>query len=337
MKIVILDDFQDFVRHLDAFALLRERLPQADIVIHRDRVASCDDLVARLEDAEIVVLIRERTALTREVIERLPVLRVIVQTGRVARDSTAHIDIAACTERHIAIVEGASDGVSAAELTWALILAARRRLPQYLRYMEHGRWQYSGLDGPAYPPGFGMGVTLNGATLGIWGYGRIGTLLARYGTAFGMNVLVWGSDRARAAATADGFEAAASRALFFERADVISVNLRQADTTRGAVTYDDLRRMKPTSLFVNTSRAGIVARGALERALREGRPGMAALDVYDEEPLPLDDPLRSMENCLCAPHIGYVEKHSYETLFGSSFENLLAYMAAADSRTPGLR
>jgi D-3-phosphoglycerate dehydrogenase / 2-oxoglutarate reductase len=327
MKIVVLDDFQDLVRHLDAFALLRDHLPEADIVVYRDGTDANDELVARLEGADIVVLIRERTRLTREVIERLPRLRVIVQTGRVARDSTAHIDIAATTERRIAIIEGESDGFSAAELTWALVLAARRRLPQYLRHMEHGRWQYSGLEGAAFPPGFGMGVSLYGDTLGIWGYGRIGKILARYGAAFEMKILVWGSERSRAAAIADGYQSAASREALFEQSDVLSVNLRQSESTLAAVTYEDLSRMKPTSLFVNTSRAGMIAPGALARALEQGRPGMAALDVYDEEPLPQDHRLRKMENCLCSPHIGYVEKNSYEILFGSALRNLLTHLA----------
>ncbi|AJZ57041.1 D-isomer specific 2-hydroxyacid dehydrogenase, NAD binding domain protein [Paraburkholderia fungorum] len=335
MKIVVLDDFQDLVRHLDAFALLRERLPQADIVVHREWADCDDELVARLAGADIAVLIRERTRLTREVIERLPRLRVIVQTGRVARDSTAHIDIAACTERRIAIIEGESDGVSAAELTWALVLAARRRLPQYLRYMDQGSWQYSGLEDPTFPRGFGMGVSLDGATLGIWGYGRIGRILGRYGAAFGMKILVWGSERSRAAALADGFQSAPSREALFEQSDVLSVNLRQSDSTLAAVTYEDLSRMKPTGLFVNTSRAGVVAPGALVRALAQGRPGMAALDVYDTEPLPGDDPLRHLENCLCSPHLGYVEKNSYEILFGSAFRNLVTHLAAGERTAAG--
>jgi D-3-phosphoglycerate dehydrogenase len=178
MKIVVLDDFQDAVRHLEALAMLRERLPQAELVVHRDSTDGAQALVSRLRDADVLVLIRERTRLTREVIERLARLRVIVQTGRVARDGTAHIDLAACSERGIAIVEGESDGISAAELTWTLVLAARRRLPQYLRHLEQGRWQYSGLEGGAFPANFGIGVSLHGGTLGIWGYGRIGGILA---------------------------------------------------------------------------------------------------------------------------------------------------------------
>lgn len=327
MKIVVLDDFQDAVRHLEAFAMLRERLPQAEFVVHRDTTDSVQALVSRLRDAEVLVLIRERTRLTREVIERLERLRVIVQTGRVARDGTAHIDLAACSQRGIAIVEGESDGISAAELTWTLVLAARRRLPQYLRHLEQGRWQYSGLEGGAWPDNFGIGVSLHGSTLGIWGYGRIGRILARYGVAFGMKILVWGGERSRDAAVADGHQDAGSREALFEQSDVLSVNLRQGDSTLAAVTYEDLSRMKPTSLFVNTSRAGVIAPGALLRALREGRPGMAALDVYDTEPLPKNDPLLRMENCLCSPHIGYVEQNSYEILFGSAFASLLRHLA----------
>jgi D-3-phosphoglycerate dehydrogenase len=315
MKIVVLDDFQDVVRSLDAFTFLRE-LPDADVVVHCDSTSVDDELVARLHDADVVVLIRERTRLTRGVIERLARLHTIVQTGRVARDSTAHIDVAACAQHGIAIIEGESDGVSAAELTWSLVLAARRRLPQYLRHMERGRWQYSA----------GIGVSLHGTTLGIWGYGRIGKMLARYGVAFGMKILVWGSERSRAVAVADGHEGAASREALFAQSDVLSVNLRQSESTLAAVTFEDLSRMKPTSLFVNTSRAGVIAPGALVRALGRGRPGMAALDVYDEEPLPRTDPLRQMENCLCSPHIGYVEKNSYEILFGSAFRNLMTHL-----------
>jgi len=326
MKIVVLDDFQDAVRHLDAFARLQENLPHADIVVCRDSAGSVDELVARLVDADVAVLIRERTRITREVIDRLPRLRVIVQTGFVARDTTAHVDIGACEARGIVILEGEGEAISAAELTWALVLAARRRLPQYVRHLQDGRWQYSGLEGGTFPPNFGIGVSLHGDTLGIWGYGRIGTILARYGAAFGMNVLVWGSERSRAAALADGHEPADSREAFFERADVLSVNLRQRDSTLAAVTFEDLSRMKPTSLFVNTSRAGVVAPGALARALEQGRPGMAALDVYDTEPLPQDDPLLRSERCLCSPHIGYVEQKGYELLFGSVFAKLLDYL-----------
>jgi D-3-phosphoglycerate dehydrogenase / 2-oxoglutarate reductase len=326
LKIVILDDFQDAVRHLDAYKQLREALPEAEIDVSRDLPMSVDRLVERLANADVVVLIRERTRLTREVLERLPRLRVIVQTGRVARDHTAHIDVAACREQGITILEGESDGISAAELTWTLILAARRRLPQYLRHLEAGRWQQSGLEGDGFPSGFGIGVALHGNTLGIWGYGRIGKILARYGVAFQMKILVWGSERSREAAVADGHAPADSRQTLFEQSDVLSVNLRQSASTLSVVTFDDLSRMKPSSLFVNTSRAGVVAPGALLNALKLGRPGMAALDVYDEEPLSHNDPLLSMENCVCSPHIGYVEKHSYEVLFGSAFANLVAHM-----------
>ncbi|MFM0077061.1 D-2-hydroxyacid dehydrogenase family protein [Paraburkholderia sediminicola] len=331
MKIVVLDDFQDAVRHLDAFARLQESLPDADIVIYRDSAQSVDALVARLADADVVVLIRERSRIEREVIERLPRLRVIVQTGFVARDSTAHVDVGACEARGIAILEGEGESISAAELTWALVLAARRRLPQYVRHLQHGRWQCTGLEGGSFPANFGIGVSLHGDTLGIWGYGRIGTILARYGTAFGMKVLVWGSERSRAAALADRYEAADSREAFFERSDVLSVNLRQRDSTLAIVTFEDLSRMKPTSLFVNTSRAGLVAPGALARALERGRPGMAALDVYDTEPLPQDDPLLSSERCVCSPHIGYVEKKGYELLFGSVFAKLIDYLREKNS------
>ncbi|WP_250487911.1 D-2-hydroxyacid dehydrogenase family protein [Caballeronia sp. GaOx3] len=326
MKIVVLDDFQDAVRHLSAYAWLRDRLPSAEIAICRDYAYSVDALVERLIVADAVVLIRERTRLTSEVISRLPRLRFVVQTGPVARDGTAHVDIAACEARGIVILEGDGDSISAAELAWALILAARRRLPQYIQRLKEGRWQQSGFDSGRFPPNFGIGVSLNDETLGIWGYGRIGKILARYGTAFGMKVLVWGSESSRANARADGHEPAQSREELFRRADVLSLHLRQRESTLAAVTFEDLSRMKATSLFVNTSRAGLLAPGALARALEQGRPGMAALDVYEKEPLGKDEQLLHSERCLCSPHIGYVETKSYEMLFGSVFAKLVDYL-----------
>ncbi|MCI1192820.1 D-2-hydroxyacid dehydrogenase family protein [Calidifontimicrobium sp. SYSU G02091] len=318
MNIIILDDYQDAVRKLKCAA----KLEPYHAKVFTNTVKGIGQLSVRLRDAEVLVLIRERTHFPRQLLEKLPRLRLISQTGRVG----PHIDVEACTRLGIAVAEGVGDPTAPAELTWALILAAMRRLPQYIGNLKHGAWQQSGLKSASMPPNFGIGMVLKGRTLGIWGYGRIGRLVAGYGRAFGMQVQVWGSEASRAAARADGFAAAASREAFFESSDVLTLHLRLVDATRGLVTLDDLARMKPTALFVNTSRAELVEDGALVSALNKGRPGMAAVDVFESEPILQGHPLLRLENAVCTPHIGYVELDSYEKYFGAAFDNVVAFI-----------
>ncbi len=318
MNIVILDDYQDAVRKL-ACASKLEPYPAK---VYTNTVKGLGQLSVRLRDAEVIVLIRERTQITRALIEKLPRLKMIAQTGRVG----AHLDVAACTERGIAVAEGVGSPVAPAELTWALIMAAARRLPQYVGNLKHGAWQQSGLKSASMPPNFGLGTVLHGRTLGIWGYGRIGRLVAGYGRAFGMQVMVWGSPESLARARADGLATAHSQADFFAMADVLSLHLRLSDSTRGIVRLEDLSRMKPTALLVNTSRAELIEPDALVSALNRGRPGMGAVDVFETEPILQGHALLRLENCICTPHIGYVEQDSYELYFGAAFDNVINYL-----------
>src|ERR1700761_2939815 len=247
MKIAILDDYQDAVRKLDCFQLLADH----EVKVFNNTVRGLGQLASRLSEVDALVLIRERTRITSQLLDKLPRLRMISQTGKVA----GHIDLAACTERGIAVLEGTGSPTAPAELTWALIMAAQRRIPQYVANLKQGAWQQSGLKTSALPPNFGLGQVLRGQTLGIWGYGKIGKLIAGYGKAFGMRVLIWGREHSLEAAQADGYEVAESREALFEQSDVLSLHLRLHDDTRGIVTQEDLMRMKPTSLLVNTSRS----------------------------------------------------------------------------------
>ncbi|XQU69095.1 D-3-phosphoglycerate dehydrogenase / 2-oxoglutarate reductase [Cupriavidus sp. H18C1] len=235
----------------------------------------------------------------------------------------SHIDVDACTDRGVVVLEGVGSPVAPAELTWALIMAAQRRIPQYVASLKHGAWQQSGLKSTTMPPNFGLGQVLKGQTLGIWGYGKIGRLVAGYGRAFGMNVLVWGRERSQTAAREDGFAVAESREQLFADSDVLSLLLRLNDETRHIVKLADLTSMKPTALFVNTSRAELVEENALVAALNRGRPGMAAVDVFESEPILQGHALLRMENCICTPHLGYVERDSYELYFRTAFQNIL--------------
>ena len=318
MNIVILDDYQDAVRKLACAA----RLDAYPAKVYTNTVKGVGQLSVRLKDADIIVLIRERTQLTRQIIEKLPKLKLIAQTGRVG----SHVDVAACTERGIAVAEGVGSPTAPAELTWALVMAAMRRIPQYVSHLKHGAWQQAGLKAASMPSNFGLGSVLKGKTLGIWSYGKIGQIIAGYGRAFGMRVVIWGRDASREKAQADGFELADSKAGFFSQSDVISLHLRLNDATRGIVTLEDLSRMKPTALFVNTSRAELVEENALVSALNKGRPGLAAVDVFESEPILQGHPLLRLENAVCTPHIGYVEQDSYEMYFGSAFDNVVNFI-----------
>ena len=325
MNIIILDDYQDAVRKLRCAS----RLEALSAKVFTNTVKGIGQLSVRLRDADVLVLIRERTHFPRQLLEKLPRLKLISQTGRIG----PHVDVETCTRLGIAVAEGASSPVAPAELTWALIMASMRRLPQYIGNLKHGAWQQSGLRAASMPPNFGIGSVLHGKTLGIWGFGRIGQLVAGYGRAFGMQVVVWGSDASRERAAAAGYATADDKDALFDGADVLSVHLRLVPETRSVITLDDLSRMKRSALFVNTSRAELVADNALVTALNRGRPGMAAIDVFESEPILQGTPLLRLENAVCTPHIGYVELDNYETLFGAAFDNVVNFI---EGRPTGL-
>jgi D-3-phosphoglycerate dehydrogenase len=314
MKISILDDYFDTLRTLDCFAKLKGH----DVTIHNDHVQDVDALAERLNDTEVLVLIRERTQIRSPLLERLPNLKLISQ-----RSVYPHIDVEACTRLGIIVSSSQHAGTpsyAAAELTWGLVLAAMRQIPQQMAALKSGDWQ------------IGVGHTLRGKTLGIYGYGRIGSVVAGYGRAFGMKVLVWAREAALEQARADGYATAAGKQEFFTACDVLSLHMRLVDATRGIVTADDLARMKPTALLVNTSRAPLIAPGALVNALRAGRPGMAAVDVFEKEPLrDTNDPLLTMPNVVCTPHIGYVTRDEYELQFTDIFDQIVDYAAGKPS------
>jgi D-3-phosphoglycerate dehydrogenase len=318
VNIIILDDYQDAVRKLQCAAMLEP----LNAKVFTNTVKGIGQLSIRLRDADVLVLIRERTQFPRQLLEKLPKLKLIAQTGRVG----PHIDIDTCTRLGIAVAEGTGSPTAPAELTWALIMAAMRRLPQYIGNLKHGAWQQSGLKAASMPANFGIGMVLKGRTLGIWGYGKIGQLVAGYGRAFGMTVQVWGSEGSRERALADGHMAADSCEQFFETCDVLTLHLRLHEATRGIVKHDALTRMKPTALLVNTSRAELIEEGALVGALNRGRPGMAAVDVFESEPILQGHPLLRLENAVCTPHIGYVEQDSYELYFRAAFENVINFI-----------
>ena len=315
MKIAILDDYQDQVRHLECFKLLAGH----EVKVFSHSAHGAGQLAIRLADFDALVLIRERTALSAALLNKLPRLKVISQTGKV----TGHIDIDAATARGIVITEGVGDPTAPAELTWALIMAASRRIPDYCSNLRDGLWQVTSTN----PEQNLLGRVLKGRTLGIWGYGKIGKIVAGYGRAFGMQVMVWGRSASLDAACADGFQAAASQADFFAQADILSLHLRLNEATSGCVGAADLARMKPNALLVNTSRAELIAPGALEVALSAGRPGFAALDVFESEPLAAGASLLRRHNVLASPHLGYVEQNSYEIYFKAAFENILSFAA----------
>jgi D-3-phosphoglycerate dehydrogenase / 2-oxoglutarate reductase len=310
MKISILDDYHDTVRTLPCFAKLKGH----EVTIWNDHVQDVDKLAERLKDTEALVLIRERTQIRAPLIARLPKLKLISQ-----RSVYPHIDIDACTQRGIVVSSSQHVGTpsyATAELTWALILAAMRQIPQQMASLKAGRWQ------------LGVGSSVRDKTLGIFGYGRIGGAVAEVGKTFGMKVLVWAREASRTRARADGYVTAGSKAEFFEQSDIITLHMRLVDATRGIVTAADLARMKPTALLVNTSRAPLIEPGALVEALRKGRPGFAAIDVYEQEPvLDVNHPLFAMANVVCTPHLGYVTREEYEIQFTDIFDQILAYDA----------
>ena len=310
MKISILDDYFDTLRTLPCF----RKLDGHEVTVWNDHVQDIDSLAARLKDTEVLVLIRERTQIREPLLERLDALRLISQ-----RSVYPHIDIEACTRRGVIVSSdqhAGSPSYATAELTWGLIIAAMRQIPQQMFALRAGTWQ------------IGVGNSLRGKTLGIYGYGRIGATVAGYGKAFGMNVLVWAREASLERARNDGYSAAQSKRAFFEACDVISLHMRLVQETRGIVTKDELSSMKPGALLVNTSRAALIEAGALVDALRAGRPGMAAIDVYEDEPLQdPGHPLLTMDNVVCTPHIGYVTRDEYEIQFSDIFDQIVAYAA----------
>lgn len=309
MRIAVIDDYQDAFRKLKCYAKLKGH--QVDV--YHDTEKDPARLAERLKDAEAVLLTQQRSPFPRALAERVPKLKLISQTGRNAN----HIDVAACTEHGIVVSAGGAGNPSpTAELTWGLILSSLRRIPQEVQRMKEGKWQGS------------VGTGVEGKTLGIYAYGRIGSIVAKVGKAFGMRVVCWGREGSTARAREAGFEVASSREAFFEDADVISIHLPLNKETRGIVKADDLGRMKPTALIVNTSRAPIIAEGALLESLKRGRPGRAAVDVYEDEPvLGAKHPLLGMDNVVCTPHLGYVEENTYESYFGTAIDQILAYAA----------
>ena len=318
MNIVILDDYQDAVRKLAC----ARKLDAYAAKVYTNNVKGIGQLSVRLKDADVIVLIRDRTQLHRHLLEKLPRLRMIAQTGHVG----SHIDIAACTERGVAVSEGISSPTAPAELTWALIMSAMRRLPHYIGHLKHGAWQQAGLKAASMPPNFGIGTVLKGKTLGIWGYGKVGEIVANFGRAFGMRVLVWGREGSLQRAKAAGLEIAAHQKDFFEQCDILSLHLRLVDQTRGIVTLEDLALMKRSALLVNTSRAELIEAEALIAALNRGRPGLAAIDVFESEPILQGHALLRLENCICTPHIGYVEQECYEKYFHDAFDNVVNFI-----------
>lgn len=312
MKITVLDDYHDTVRTLDCFDMVRDH----EVTIWNDHVQDVEALAERLRDTEALVLIRERTAIRTPLLERLPNLRLISQ-----RSVYPHIDVDTCTKQGVIVSSSQhanTPSMATAELTWGLMLAAMRQIPQQMASLRAGNWQ------------IGVGYSLQGRTLGLYGYGRISQVVARYAKAFEMKVMVLAREASLEKARADGHTAATSRQEFFATSDVISLHLRLVDATRGIVTATDLAQMKPTALLVNTSRAGLVEPGALVDALRAGRPGMAAVDVFDEEPIHNPaHPLLKLDNVVCTPHIGYVTHEGLETQFKSIFKQILAFEAGA--------
>ncbi len=312
MKVAILDDYHDTVRTLACFS----KLAGHEVKTFNDHVQDTDALADRLADVEALVLIRERTAIRTPLLERLPKLKLISQ-----RSVYPHIDVDTCTRLGIVVSSSQhmdTPSYATAELTFGLIIAAMRQIPQQMEALKAGKWQ------------IGVGTTLRGKTLGIYGYGRIGAAVAGYGKAFAMNILVWAREATLLKARTDGYPTAPSKAAFFERSDVVTLHMRLVDATRGIVTAQDLACMKPSALIVNTSRAGLIAPGALVEALRAGRPGMAAVDVYENEPMrDTTHPLLNMPNVVCTPHLGYVSRDEYELQFTDIFDQINAYAAGA--------
>jgi D-3-phosphoglycerate dehydrogenase len=309
LKIAILDDYQNTVNKLNCYSILNG----FDVTIFTDAPNSTTELIARLKPFDALVLIRERTTISDALLSQLPNLKVISQTGKISH----HIDVDACKKYGVQLLEGAGSPTAPAEFCWALIMAASRQIVPYANALQSNQWQQTGLN---------LGRSLSGLTLGIWGYGRIGQMVAKYAKAFDMNVVVWGSGTSREKAVSDGFKAALTKDDFFSQCDILSLHLRLNTSTKGCVAYTDLAKMKTDALLVNISRAELIESSALVKSLQIGRPGFAAVDVFESEPVDvLNNPLLQMPNVLCTPHIGYVEKNSYEHYFQATFKNIVNF------------
>lgn len=307
MKITILDDYQNAVQDLNCFKLLKEQNVQ--ILNYTEKNSAL--LAEKLFDTSILILIRERTTIDENLLKLLPNLKLISQTGKISN----HLNIADCTKYKVAVAEGIGSPIAPAELTWALLMNTVRQIPQAIEEMKNGNWQTN------------IGSTIHGKTIGIWGYGKIGQKIAQYAKVFGAKVLVWGSETSRKKAESDGFEQAISKEVFFKTADIITLHLRLNEKTFGIVKESDLLMMKKNAILINTARAELIEKGALLKCLKNGRPSFAGIDVYDEEPI--YDPnfeLLKMNNVVCTPHLGYVEKNGYELYFEKAFENVLNFM-----------
>ncbi len=310
MRVAILDDYQSIIATLACYA----KLAKHEVRIFHDSVKDVGALAERIGNAEALVLTRERTPVSESLLAKLPSLRLISQTGK----NAPHIDMAACTRRGIVVSGGGGLGHATAELTWGLIFASLRHIPKEVASLKAGNWQST------------IGEGVHGRTLGIYGFGRLGSQVARVGKAFGMRVIVWGREGSQTRAREEGFEIAASKAAFFAESDVLSVHLMLRSESQGIIGPDDFARMKSTALFVNTSRAGLIVRGSLEAALKAGRPGRAAVDVYDDEPvLGGNHPLLKMDNVIATPHLGYVERAGYESFFTAAFDQINAFATGA--------
>ncbi len=307
MRITILDDYQNAVTKLESFKMLKG----LDVTILNHTEKDNLKLAELLKDSEIIILIRERTEISADLLSRLPKLKLISQTGK----KSNHLDIAACTKYNVAVAEGIGSPVAPSELAWALIMNTVRQIPQAIQGMKEGKWQTN------------IGSTIRGKTIGIWGYGKIGQQIAKYTNVFGATVLVWGSENSRNQAVADGFQKADSKKEFFSQSDIITLHLRLNENTAGIVKEADLSLMKSNAVLINTARAELIEKGALLKSLKNGKPGFAGIDVYEEEPIyDVDFELLNMPNVVCTPHIGYVEKNSYELYFEKAFENVINYI-----------
>lgn len=305
--IAILDDYQNSVKTLRCFDIIRDQ----NVMVLTETYKDPEILAEKLKDAEVLVLTRERTEINEDLLSRLPNLKLISQTGKISN----HLNLADCTKFGVAVAEGVGSPTAPAELTWALMMNTVRRIPQSIQSMKEGKWQGE------------IGETIDGKTIGIWGYGKIGKKIAQYAKAFGANVLVWGSENSREAAVHDGFERAESKEYFFKNADVVTLHLRLNGATSGIIKETDLMMMKPGAALINTARAELIEKNALVNALKNGTPGFAGIDVYEEEPVYNPDfELLNMPNVVCTPHLGYVERNGYELYFGKAFENVMAFL-----------
>lgn len=307
MKITILDDYQNIIKELNCYKLLEGQ--EVTILHHTEK--NPQKLAELLKDAEIIVLTRERTEITEELLSGLPNLKLISQTGKISN----HLDLRICTQHGIAVAEGIGSPTAPAELTWALLMNTIRKIPQAIQGMKDGKWQIN------------IGSKIEGKTIGIWGYGKIGQKIAQYAKVFGAKVLVWGSENSRNKAIEHGFLSADSKEDFFKTSDIITLHLRLSKDTFGIIKEPDLEMMKENSVLINTARAELIQKGVLPKILKNRKDMLVGVDVYNEEPIyDKDFELLKIENIVCTPHLGYVEKEGYELYFGKAFENVVNYI-----------